>query len=97
MQFLQFLDHLIPYETFLNDLAARVVKLLKSDKDDPEYISQRKAYEIFGRRNVERWRRQGKVQCYKRPGKVEYRTADLRLLQRTVQDYFDDSPSKDKK
>ena len=97
MQFLQFLDHLIPYETFLNDLAARVVKLLKADKDEPEYISQRKAYEIFGRRNVERWRRQGKVQCYKRPGKVEYRTADLRLLQRTVQDYFDDSPSKDKK
>ena len=97
MQFLHFLDHLIPYETFLNDLAARVVKLLKSDKDDPEFISQRKAYEIFGRRNVERWRRQGKVQCYKRPGKVEYRTADLRLLQRTVQDYFDDSPSKDKK
>ena len=97
MQFLQFLDHLIPYDTFLNDLAARVVKLLKSDKDDPEFISQRKAYEMFGRWNVERWRRQGKVQCYKRPGKVEYRTADLRLLQRTVQDYFDDSPSKDKK
>ena len=97
MQFLQFLDHLIPYDTFLNDLAARVVKLLKSDKDDPEFISQRKAYEMFGRRNVERSRRQGKVQCYKRPGKVEYRTADLRLLQRTVQDYFDDSPSKDKK
>lgn len=97
MQFLQFLDHLIPYDTFLNDLAARVVKLLKQDKDDPEFISQRKAYDMFGRRNVERWRRQGKVQCYKRPGKVEYRTADLRLLQRTVQDYFDDSPSKDKK
>lgn len=97
MQFLQFLDHLIPYDTFLNDLAARVVKLLKQDKDDPEFISQRKAYDMFGRRNVERWRRQGKVQCYKRPGKVEYRTADLRLLQRTAQDYFDDFPSKDKK
>ncbi len=97
MQFLQFLDHLIPYDTFLNDLAARVVKLLKQDKDDPEFISQRKAYDMFGRRNVERWRRQGKVQCYKRPGKVGYRTVDLCLLQRTVQDYFDDFPSKDKK
>lgn len=97
MQILQFLDHLIPYDTFLNDLAARVVKLLKADKDDPEYISQRKAYEMFGRRNVERWRRQGKVECYKRPGKVEYRTADLRLLQRTMQDYFDDSCSRKKK
>lgn len=89
MALLQFLDHLIPYETFLNDLASRVVALLKNDNDDPEYLSQRKAYEIFGRRNVERWRRQGKVEPIKRPGKVEYRTSDLRMLQRTVQDYLD--------
>ena len=82
MQFLQFLDRLIPYDTFLNDLAARIVKYLKSDNADPEFVSQRKAYEMFGRRNVERWRRQ-----------VEYRTADLRLLQRTVQDYFDNTSS----
>ena len=93
MKILQFLDHLIPYETFLNDLSSRIVRQLKADKDDPEFISQRKAYEMFGRRNVERWRRQGKVICYKRPGKVEYRTADLRLLQRTVQDYFDNTSS----
>ncbi len=90
MPFLQFLDHLIPYDTFLNDVAARVVKMLKSDKDDPEYVSQRKAYEMFGRRNVERWRKQGKVTPCKRPGKLEYRTADLRLLQRVTQDYFKD-------
>ena len=84
MKILQFLDHLIPYETFLNDLSSRIVRQLKADKDDPEFISQRKAYELFGRRNVERWKRQGKVVSYKRPGKVEYRTADLRLLQRTT-------------
>lgn len=54
MQFLQFLDRLIPYDTFLNDLAARIVKYLKSDNADPEFVSQRKAYEMFGRRNVER-------------------------------------------
>ena len=88
MAFLQFLDHLIPYDTFLNDVAARVVRMLKTDKDDPEYVSQRKAYEMFGRRNVERWRKQGKVEPCKRPGRVEYRTADLRLLQRVTQDYF---------
>ena len=29
MQFLQFLDRLIPYDTFLNDLAARIVKYLR--------------------------------------------------------------------
>jgi hypothetical protein len=34
------------------------------------------------------------VVSYKRPGKVEYRTADLRLLQRTTQDYFDESQPK---
>ena len=94
MKILQFLDHLIPYETFLNDLSSRIVRQLKADKDDPEFISQRKAYELFGRRNVERWKRQGKVVSYKRPGKVEYRTADLRLLQRTTQDYFDESQPK---
>lgn len=89
MAFFQFIDRIIPYETFLEDLSARIVKMLKTDHDGPEFISQRKAYALFGRRNVERWRRQGKVEIYKRPGKVEYRTADLRLLQRTVQDYFD--------
>ena len=79
---LHFTDHLIPYDTFLNDIASRVVRLLKSDADDPEFVSQRKAYEMFGRRNVERWKRLGMFQSFKRPGKVEYRTADLRLLQR---------------
>ena len=91
MAFLQFLDHLIPYDTFLNDIAARVVKMIKSDSDDPEFVSQRKAYEMFGRRNVERCRKQGKVEPCKRPGRLEYRTADLRLLQRVKQDYFKDT------
>lgn len=88
MAFMQFLDRLIPYDTFLNDIASRVVRMLKTDKDDPEFVSQRKAYEMFGRRNVERWRKQGKVEPCKRPGRLEYRTADLRLLQRVKQDYF---------
>ena len=91
---LHFTDRLIPYDTFLNDIASRVVRLLKTDADDPEFVSQRKAYEMFGRRNVERWKRLGMVQSFKRPGKVEYRTADLRLLQRQSQDYFTETPNK---
>ena len=91
---LHFTDHLIPYDTFLNDIASRVVRLLKLDAADPEFVSQRKAYEMFGRRNVERWKRLGMVQSFKRPGKVEYRTADLRLLQRQSQDYFTEHPNK---
>lgn len=89
MTFLQFADKSVPYKVFVDDVAARVVSMLKSDDKDPDFISQRKAYEIFGRRNVERWRKQGKVKPSKRPGKVEYKTSELRLLQRVEQDYFD--------
>lgn len=85
---IQFPDKSVTYSTFLDDIAPRVVALLKKDANDPEYISQRKAFEIFGRRNVERWRRLGRVKPSKRPGKVEYKTSDLRLLQRTEQDYL---------
>lgn len=86
--YIQFPDKLVSYETFMSDLSARVARMMKSDVTDPEYISQRKAYAAFGRRNVERWKRNGKIQPYKRPGKIEYRMADLRLLQRTEQDYL---------
>lgn len=89
MRTIQFTDHLIPYETLLNDIAARVVRFLKDDNDDPEFISQRMAYKMFGRRNIERWRKQGRVEPCKRPGRLEYKTAELRQLQRLKQDYFD--------
>lgn len=66
MAFFQFIDRIISYETFLEDLSARIVKMLKTDHDDPEFISQRKAYALFGRRNVERWRRSGEKWKYTR-------------------------------
>lgn len=75
MDYLNFSDMCVKYSTFLDDVAARVVHLLKHDANDPEFISQNKAFEMFGRGNVERWRKQGKVTAYKRPGKIEYRTA----------------------
>lgn len=88
VELIQFPDRLVSYDRFISDIAAKVSSLINTDFKDPEFITQRRAFEIFGRRNVERWRKQGKIQPFKRPGKLEYRTADLRLLQRTVQDYF---------
>lgn len=88
MQFVSFPDKSVPYSVFVDDVAARLAWHLKVAKDDPEYINQSQAYKMFGRRNVERWRKAGKISLCKRPGKVEYRTADLRLLQQTQQDYF---------
>lgn len=85
---IEFSDRLVPYDRFLNDVAATVVQMIKSDHNDPEFLSQRQAWKLFGRRNVERWKKRGLVKTYKRPGRVEYLTADLRLLQRREQDYF---------
>lgn len=85
---LDFSDKSVTYDTFIHDVAASVVRMLSETRNDPEFISQRKAYKIFGRGNVDRWRKQGKIEPNIRPGKNEYRTAELRMLQQTKQDYF---------
>lgn len=88
MMFLKFHDKNVPYSVFVKDIATEVVTLLKRYKEDPEYISQNKAFKMFGRANVERWRKLGKVTLFKRPGKIEYLTSELRLLKENQQDYF---------
>lgn len=85
---LNFPDKSVSYDTFVHDVAASVVRMLAEVRTEPEIVSQRQAYAMFGRGNVDRWRRQGRIEPCKRPGKVEYRTAELRELQRTKQDYF---------
>ncbi len=78
----------VSYDTFVRDIATSVVNILTEVRNEPEFVSQRQAYAMFGRANVDRWRRKGKIEPCKRPGKVEYRTSELRALQRTKQDYF---------
>lgn len=85
---IQFVDVPVPYDKFINDVASRVVAMMPQP-DEPEYISQNEAFRRFGRRNVERWRKKGKVEPCKRPGKIEYPLARLKQLKATVQDYFD--------
>lgn len=78
----------VSYDTFVRDIATSVVNILEEVRNEPEFINQSQAYSMFGRANVDRWRRKGKIEPCKRPGKVEYRTSELRALQRTKQDYF---------
>ena len=85
---IDFADKSVSYNTFVHDVAASVVHLLSEVRNDPDTISQRQAYAMFGRANVDRWRKQGKIEPCKRPGKIEYRTSELRALQATKQDYF---------
>ncbi|MFS2425698.1 hypothetical protein [Parabacteroides distasonis] len=42
-----------------------------------EFIGQKEAHLRFGRQNVERWVSEGRLQRYKRPGKIEYRLENL--------------------
>ncbi len=88
MMTLDFPDKSVSYDTFVRDVASEVVRQLSESRNDPETVSQRRAYAMFGRGNVDRWRRQGKISPCKRPGKVEYKTAELRRLQQARQDYF---------
>ena len=85
--FLHFADKSIPYRVFIQDVAAQLAYNLRQDNLDPEYISQNQAFRLFGRKQVERWRNSGKISPLRRGQRLEYRTADLRLLQRTQQDY----------
>ena len=85
---IDFPDKSVTYDTFVRDVASSVVRMLADTHNDPEMVSQREAYAMFGRGNVDRWRKQGKITPCKRPGKVEYRTIELRTLQRLQQDYF---------
>ena len=85
---IEFADKMVSYETFMDDLASRLAEKLHSMRQQPDVISQRAAYRQFGRANVDRWRRQGKLHPSYRIGKVEYSTAELREQQRRTQDYF---------
>ena len=88
---LMFADKCVTYETFINDLATALAPKLKElEENRCDIISQNKAFTLFGQGNVLRWRQKGMLKpVSKRPGKIEYRLSELRLLQQRPQDYFE--------
>lgn len=88
IMFIEFPDKLVPYSVFLEDLSTKIAEKLISLRQQPEVISQRQAYSQYGRANVKRWVKQNKVHPLKRPGKIEYKTSELRAAQSINQDYF---------
>ena len=79
---------MVSYDVFISDLATRIAEKILSMREQPDVISQRAAYREYGKKNVQRWLRQGKLHPCKRTGKVEYSTAELRMAQQVQQDYF---------
>ena len=86
-----FPDKCVTYNTFINDLATALVPKLKEAMENPsDIISQNRAFQLFGQGNIRRWREKGLVEpVSKRPGKIEFRLSDLRILQQRKQDYFE--------
>lgn len=87
----------VTYDKFVTDIAAKLTSFMKEDKDDSEYISQRKAEKLYGKGNVLRWRKLGAINPICRPGKIEYPTAVLKELSRTDEIFIRWKLSKKKK
>ena len=86
---IQFADKMVTYDTFLNDLAARVVAMMSEDsKTKKAFVSQAEAFRIYGKANVLRWREKRMIEPRKTCGKLEYDTVRLRELSRIKQDYL---------
>ena len=86
---IQFADKMVTYETFINDLAARVASMMAEDaKSKKAFVSQAEAFRIYGKTNVLKWRDNGLIEPRRTSGKLEYDTVKLRELSRRKQDYL---------
>lgn len=87
---LLFPDKCVTYETFIEDLALSLVPKLEKVIANPRgVISQRQAYNLYGLKNVERWKKKNLLSPLSiRPGKIEYKVSDLDILKNRYQDYF---------
>lgn len=85
----QFVDQTVTYEQFVNELATRIaLKIHQVEKGQLE-ISQAKAFKMYGRADVERWVKSGKLQPSRiSPGKKRYRLIDLQELADIQQNYL---------
>ena len=85
----QFVDQTVTYEQFVNELATRIaLKIHQVEKGQLE-ISQAKAFKMYGRADVERWVKSGKLQPSRiSPGKKRYRLIDLQKLADIHQNYL---------
>ena len=85
----QFLDTTVTYDQFITDLATKIaLKMHQVEKGQLE-ISQAQAYKMFGRADVERWVKNGKIEPVRiSPGKKRYSLIDLQKLADVQQNYL---------
>lgn len=86
---LLFADKSVTYTDFIRDLASELaMKLHQIEKGQLE-ISQAQAFRMFGRADVERWIKNGKITpCRISPGKKRYKLVELQKLANVQQNYL---------
>lgn len=84
-----FADKSVNYDHFTSDLATKIaLKMYQIEKGKLE-ISQSKAFKMFGRADVERWIKSGKLQPSRiSPGKKRFKLVDLQKLANIQQNYL---------
>lgn len=73
-----FADKSVTYEQFIDELASRLVLKMRQVDEGFMEISKNKAYKMFGRCDVDRWIKNGKLEPSRiSPGIIRFRLADL--------------------
>ena len=90
---IQFADKMLSFDTFLSAIRNVVKEEVCKAVGKRQFLTQAKAYDIYGRKNVERWKREGKVKDFARGsnGKItrhEYKVSELEACASKVQDYL---------
>ena len=63
---IQFADKMVSFDTFLSAVRNVVQEEISKAVGKRQFITQAKAFDTFGRRNVERWVKEGKVKVFGR-------------------------------
>ena len=85
----QFTDLSVTFDQFVDTLATKVALRIHQVEKGQLEVSQAEAFRLFGRADVERWIRNGKLHPVRiSPGKKRYRLVDLQKLANVQQNYL---------
>ena len=86
---LLFSDTTVSYLQFVDDLATKIALRVHQIEKGQLEVSQAQEFRMFGRADVERWIKNGKLMpCRISPGKKRYKLTDLQQLASVKQNYI---------
>lgn len=90
---IQFADKMLSFDTFLSAIRNVVQEEVSKAVGKRPFISKSKAWVTYGRRNVERWVKEGKVEEFGRGknnkvDRYEYKISELEACANNIQDYL---------